>query len=393
MLMTIMRWLRGWVGFKGFGRCPERFLNLTARRGISLWDAQPIAGGLSGRLSAADYRRIRPTARRAGVRLRITERHGLPFMLRRYRARKGLIVGAVLGIALTVFLSQFVWTIEVRGNETVSRSAMLEALRENGLYPGRFRGSLDVNEVRRKTLLDVEEAGWLSINLSGSSAVAELKEKIKKPEINTRSKPCNIKAKCDGVITRLNVHSGTTMVLKGSGVRRGDLLVSGVSETTQNTVRTVCSEAEIYADVFSKKELFIPKQADYYSVTENKAVRKRLRFFNFSLPLTFSPQTFSSTAYTTDSLCLTLNDTELPLGTLNETAYELEERKVTLSAAQAKAAAQNELALYECFCKGQSRIKDKTLSLTPCKDGWKCRADYTFNENIAVKVDFEVKEE
>lgn len=393
MLNTLLRWLRGYVAFEGVSRCPERFMNLTVRRGIRLWDACPTENGVSGKLKLSDYRAIRTTARKCRIRLRVTERHGLPFLIARYRRRRGLAVGAVLGVLLLVFLSQFVWTVECTGCSSVSETRLCEVLRQNGLSPGSFKGLLDVNQIKRQTLLQVEELGWMSVNLQGSRAVVEVREKAKKPPVSTNTKPCNIKAMCDGVVTELRVRRGTAKVLRGSGVRKGDLLVSGVHLTEQDTVSYVRSDADVFADVYSKKELYIPKSIDYYSLSENKVDRCRLFFLHGSLPVSFVPACYRYTAFTSSSQCMVLNDVPLPVGLQTETAHELDRHTVKLTAAQADRAAQNACALYEVFEKGGSRIVQKQLAPSEKQDGFHYTVNYVFNENIAQTVDFNVEKE
>lgn len=97
MLVGVVRWFRGYVGFTAKGRFPERLLNLAAVRGVNIADPRPVEGGVSGIMSVSDYRRVRPLARKARVRMRVTKRRGLPFAVRKYRGRLGLFVGAALG--------------------------------------------------------------------------------------------------------------------------------------------------------------------------------------------------------------------------------------------------------------------------------------------------------
>ena len=393
MLMNIFRCVKGYVAFEGKGRFPERFLNLTVRSGVNLWDAQPLPGGLKGKLSLSDYRGIRPLARKAGLTLRVTERHGIPFLIARYRFRGGILVGAMLGAALLLFLSRFVWSVDIKGLSNVSASRLEAVLAENGLYQGRIKSGLDVNNVRRKTLLSVSELGWMSVNLDGCRAVVEVREKANKPPVNTHQNPRNVKAAADGVITDMRVHNGKSVVTEGSGVIKGELLISGVSDTEQNTVRYVCADAEVFANVNSKKEFLIPRSFDYYSLSENKSVRSRFGFLNLSLPAGFSLNNYNYVAYTSDEKSLFLNDRILPVTLSEETAHELECQKADLSQKQAEQAAENELALYEIFEKGRSTVVSKKLKVIPKNGEYSCLAVYTFNENIAKPVDFSVKEE
>ena len=85
MLVNIVRYAKGWVEFKATGKFPERMLNITSRFGINLWDAHPCDGGLNASMSISDYRKIRPIARKAKVKTRITQKHGLPFFAEKYK--------------------------------------------------------------------------------------------------------------------------------------------------------------------------------------------------------------------------------------------------------------------------------------------------------------------
>ena len=92
-IIRFLRWLLGWVEFEAEGGFPERLLNLAARGGIPLWDTGRRGVVLTARCFARKYKKLRPIARKAGVRLHVVRRHGVPFFLQRYRARAGLVAG------------------------------------------------------------------------------------------------------------------------------------------------------------------------------------------------------------------------------------------------------------------------------------------------------------
>ena len=119
MLLQLLRFFKGYVRFRVKGRSPERFINLTAQNGISLWDAQPVAGGIEACMTVRDYRKIMKTTRRASVTTRITKKCGVPFLAAKYRGRIGIPVGAALGIVLLIVLSRFIWTIDINGTENL----------------------------------------------------------------------------------------------------------------------------------------------------------------------------------------------------------------------------------------------------------------------------------
>ena len=46
MLVSFIRYLKGFVVFRATGKSPERFMNICAQRGINLWNARPEGGGI-----------------------------------------------------------------------------------------------------------------------------------------------------------------------------------------------------------------------------------------------------------------------------------------------------------------------------------------------------------
>ena len=391
MLLGIIRFIKGTVSFRAQGRSPERLLNLTAQRGVLLWNVRPSPQGLEGEMAARDYRRIRPLARKAAVRTTILKKSGFPFLAAAYRGRAGLAVGAALGAALLVFLSQFLWTIDVVGQEHVSEARLRTLLAESGVKTGALCRGVDAGQVKRDILLKVEDISWLSVNIVGCHANVEIKEKTRKPE-NDGDTPCNLKAKEDGVITKITVGEGVTEVKKGSGVAKGDLLVSGVSAAREGTVRYLHAEGEIMADVISEKEFKLPKEDDYISLTENKAERRQLGFLIFRFPCTLSFRFFASAARTEEADWLTADKTALPLGFVTETLHELKTERVTRDEANARAVFNRAALLEELFAKGEGRRVSKELTVAEADGAFTGRVRWVFNENIAESVDFSVEE-
>ena len=78
-----MRWLKqhytGYVRVRLTGRSPERFFNLCRSSKILLWNIACEKEEYRFFLLLPDFYRIRPFARKAGVRVRIQEKLGLPF--------------------------------------------------------------------------------------------------------------------------------------------------------------------------------------------------------------------------------------------------------------------------------------------------------------------------
>ena len=391
MLVSILRYIKGYVRFQATGNSPERLLNLAAARGVSLWEPQPEEGGLSAFMSARDYRAIRPLTKRARVRTKVTSKRGLPFIFQKCRGRAGLFAGAAAGAILLIVLSQFLWSYEIVGANHVSEQAIRDVLAQNGVVQGVPKASLDVEQAERACLRRLDTLSWMSVNIQGCTACVEVREKDKKPEIQSLQ-PANIKASRDGVITDIRARQGFTQVQKGSGVVKGQLLVSGVNPTRQGGMRFVRADADIMAEYTEQKSLELPRQFDYYSLSENKIDRKRLKCFWLEFPVSLSFGGFDHTAYTFREEVLQIGSKTVPLSVRTETACELLEGAVTLSKAQAERVFLRHLLLTELFCQPKTQVIGRHVMVKETKGGYSCTAICTNCENIAQTSEFSVTE-
>lgn len=390
MIIKLIRWLMGYVDFIAYGKFPERFINLSVKYGINLWNAHPTEKGICGTMPLSDYRKIRPLCKKAKVRARVTARYGLPFFIKKYKPRLGIAVGGVVGAVLLFLLSNFIWSISITPTENISSAKMLDILNEKGVCIGAYIPSIEVSDVERSILLDADEVGWISVNIKGSTAQVSFKEKIPKPESKDETIPCNIKALSDGVVTEIKTFKGVTQVEKGSGVTQGELLVSGIVETKMNTIEYVHASAEIYADVISKLSIKIPSSYNYYSLAENKTDRYICRFLSFEFPCSLSFEKYENKLTTYGKENLYLNNTILPLQIITHRDTELFSKEVTLTEKEARQIALERAILYEAFSKSDSKVVSRNIKISRSAGKYSADIDYVFNENIAVTSEFSV---
>ncbi len=392
MLLKLLRFLRGYVDFTAKGKFPERFLNITARYGINLWNSMPSGDGLKATMSVSDYRKIRLIAKKSKVKTKITAKHGLPFITEKYKNRIGIPIGGAICIILLIVLSNFIWGVSITGTANVSKTHILSLLSEKGIKTGGYKNNIDVQRIEREIMLEVEEIGWMSVNITGNVVSVEIMEKAQKPKLNENLTPCNIKAKCDGVITNISARRGTTEVLKGSGVVKGDLLVSGITQTKMNTVQYVRAEAKVFADVISKKELKLPIKYNYSNLSGESTNRTRTFFLWCELPNSISFNSYDKSIFTQQSENYTLNNVVLPIGIKTETTYEMTEAEKNIDEKTAQKIFENSILLYEVFERPESTVKSRKYDIKKTKDNYICNISYTFNENIAESVEFNVTE-
>ena len=229
--MRLMRWLRGWVRFQV--EAPhggERFLNSCTRAGLCLWGLRPGQNGLTACVRAGQYAALRMPARRAGVRLRVKKRCGLPFRTAHLCGRPGLYLGSTLFAVILLGLGQCFWTVEISGCRTVPEAALRAALAQQGVAPGALRQGFFAPTVQARLMQRFPQISWVSVNDHGCDADVQLTEKDDTPRVADQTGWYQLQATQSGTVVEMHINAGTAKVKVGDGIAKGQLLVSPVVE-------------------------------------------------------------------------------------------------------------------------------------------------------------------
>ena len=388
MLVGFIRWLRGYVEFDIRGRFPERFINLCLRQGRMLFNAGPVNGVFVASLLLSDYKDIRYLARKAGVRLRIRKRSGVPFLINKYRKRSGVLVGVLLLVITSLLMQCFVWTVEISGIESLSEAYIRTLLKDNGISEGSFKGNLNLHAVERKIMREVEDIGWMSINVTGTEFDVVIEEKTAKPLITPSDMPCNIKAKCDGVIVSMNIKNGSTKLTSGSAVMKDQLIVSGVIENALKQNYFVHADASIIANTEHSVTQKVQLKGTY-SKPINTVKRNSLQFLWLNIPLSI---TRINDEYTSRIECsrVHLNGNELYLGTNTEYCTVYEDYSFSMDKDSAKELLNVKDYMYrlfnlkDCISIETTSAFDETDSECTSYVKYLCTEDIAYKEKIIV---------
>lgn len=344
--LKLVRWLLGYVRFSLLGGNPERFYNYCARGGFCLWNIMGRRHG-GACVSARSYRRLRVYARRAGCKLKVREKHGLPFIMLHAGKHKGIAAGCVMFFLILYLLSSRVWCVNVSGNSKITEKDICSALSTAGLYPGVLKKGLNTKTVEQKTMLKLPEIGWMSVNMRGSIADVSIEEKDDRPEIIDKSKPCNIKASDTGQIVSAQVNAGTLLVKKGDAVVKGQLLVSAVVEDVFGGNTLKHASAEIIAETSRTFKVKIDMKQHVEEPVGDVVVRRNFDLFGVSFPLSLQTKpkgTYNVSAYKTD---LRLFGNLLPAGIYEEKWTRMRGKDIVLTKEQAEKEAKKKLAETE----------------------------------------------
>lgn len=211
---------------------PERILNLCSVHNLAFWDVEwQTLTSFCCTVSRQDYKKLRRLCADLDCQLTQERRQGLPFFLGRFRHRQWLVGSLVVGLFLLVMGSFFIWDFHIYGNETVSDQEILRALERQGITMGTFGFSVDSEDLRNHVLLEIPEISWIAVNVSGCRAYVQIHERVPEPELVNQQSPTNLVATHDGLVLKVNALGGQAMVLTGTMVTAGELLISGVWDT------------------------------------------------------------------------------------------------------------------------------------------------------------------
>ena len=345
-LIRLLRWLFGFVRWEAEGGFPERLLNLAARQELPLWGVSRQGETLSACCFARDYRRMRPLARRTGMRMHLKKKRGVPFFLRRYRGRAGLAAGIAVFVLLLQLLSQRIWVVQVEGNERVSSDEILSVVSKMGVREGADGDSLDIPTLQLAALQQLPDLSWITVNLSCSIARVEVSERIPTPELSDPNRPSNLKAARDGVIVKLEVTGGQAMVQVGDAVVKDMLLVSGVVENTAGAVFKR-SQGRVLARTERELEVRVPLQETRLLPTGRSVYRPTLQLFGLHIPLYTDGEVEGDYSLTTRRHPVVANGVNLPLGYTEEIYTMLSPQEVRYSETEAAALAAAKLDARE----------------------------------------------
>ncbi|WMJ23520.1 sporulation protein YqfD [Paludicola sp. MB14-C6] len=383
-LNSILRYFAGSIQFQARNGFPERLINLCSMNNIGLTKLQKNDEGFQAITLAHNYNKILELARRVNVDVEIVKKAGIPTKAERYKKRWGLLSGAII-FSLIIFISQnFVWEIEVNGNEKVPTSIILDELKDIGIHKWTYIPIINFREKKHEALLKLPQLSWLSINKSGCKIQVDVSERYIPPVIMD-NEPCDIVASKTGQIRYMEVYNGIKMVQPKYTVNQGDVIVSGTFVNQRNEVTYLHSDAKIIAEVQLDKTLKI--DIDQLSKEYTGKVKNRYYFniMDTKLPLFIMIKLKGNYDVKDEYSPFRIFKKELPIGIYKKEYRYYNKKGAALTEEEAKKILEKKFIEYENTDLKECAIINREIS-TSLKDGvYAMKIHYTTEQDIALK--------
>lgn len=383
----LLSYILGYVSIVVEGYFIERFINICNNQKIFLWNMQRKHSTIiKVNIGVKDFKRIKNIAQKTKCRVKIQEKKGMPFILHKYKKRKIFAIFFILLIFAVITLSNFIWNIEVTGNDKISAEEILRDLEENNFKIGTTKINLNTKRIIDKVRLKRDDLAWMGIEIKGTNAIVKVVEADLKPDIIQEQEYCNIVATKDAMIVKISAQNGIAVVKEGDIVTKGTILVQGWLEGQFTGIHYVHANGEVQAKVwYSKKERLKLNQTKKIQ-TGNVKNKYSVKINNFEINLLKGVPKFQNydTIETSKKLKL-FSNFYLPIEINKKTYQEYENQEVQYTFEEAK-----QLAIEKAEEELKEQIEDKSIidkkiNASQLNDEVEVEVIYEVLENIGTK--------
>ena len=235
-MLQVIRYLQGYLTIKVWGFSPERFMNLCCNHNIFLWDIVNHGDYYTMNIRLRNFYCLKGFTRKTGTRVVITRRYGLPFLSVRAWKRKIFLLGLLGSLCFWIWMSGFVWAIEIDGNYFVTTDVFFDFLVENQIEVGMKKKDVDIEKLEAAIRSCFDIVTWTSVQIDGTRLLIQVKEndvivmdgeEKKENDGEKEEAGMDLVADKDGVVVSIVTRSGVPKVIAGTEVKKDDILVEG----------------------------------------------------------------------------------------------------------------------------------------------------------------------
>lgn len=201
------------------------------------------------------------------------------------KRRAFMIVGLIIGLMMVFIASQFVYKVEISGNNRYN-GVIERVLIDSGISGVIYKGKLDTDALELKIVECIPEVTNATVYIDGAVL------KVNTVTNETPSVPVGADARVlsayQAIITRIYVSSGTANVSVGDSVKKGDILIEGHINTNKEDYQEpsdgnyvpVEAKGEVFGKVYYHKRVVLTDTAVISEYTGNVEKRRDLYIGN-----------------------------------------------------------------------------------------------------------------
>lgn len=224
---NISTYVKAVVDVEAEGFFVERLINLCKINNIKVWNITYVnEGRIRFSISPKEFRRLKPYVKKSKCKIKIVKKKGIYFDMFRYRKRKIALILVIVLLLLAFVMSNFIWRINITGNEKIQTSKIEMLLSNMGVKKGKLKFLVSKGKVSDYIRANLYEAAWVGVDIDGTTMNITIMEKIISEE-EDKSVPGNIVATKSAVISKIIAENGTAKFKTGSYITEGSIAIEG----------------------------------------------------------------------------------------------------------------------------------------------------------------------
>lgn len=201
------------------------------------------------------------------------------------KRRAFMVIGLILGLVIVFFASQFVYKVEIDGNNRYN-GVIERVLIDSGVSGVVYKGNLDTDALELRIIECIPEVTNATVYIDGVVLkVATVTNETPNVPIGADAR---ILSAYQAIVTRIYVSSGTANVSVGDSVKKGDILIEGHINTNKEDYQEpsdakyvpVEAKGEVYGKVYYHKRIVLSDSAVISEYTGNTEIRRDLYLGN-----------------------------------------------------------------------------------------------------------------
>lgn len=336
-----------------------------------------------------------------GIPYEIISVKGLVKYLHMLLSKKGMLAGAAVSILLIAFFSRYILSFEILCSNAELNEKIMSVLSANGVTTGNKISDINFTVAERELKSSIDELSWAGITVEGSKVIIDVIENVDKPEYTKKRLPSNLISVENGIIDKVELVDGQLLKPVGSGVTKGDTIVTGKidkeevyykkgEEIHEHTTRYTRSIGTVYGTFERTITFEQPFTASKKLLSDNTDTRYTLSIFDTVLPLYFDSSD-NFTLIDEKKHTVSFWGIEIPVSVTETDVSTYSYIAVPISKSDAEVLAKQQADLYEKNFLSDFEIKNAEYSYSYNENGVLLTASYSLYGIISKEVDFFIK--
>lgn len=237
--------------FKIKGLNQERSFNNISKT-VSIYNIKKEDDGTSQfEVDYKDAKKTKKFLEQQGFQILSVTNHGILFKFKNLFTRYGIVAGLIFCLLFYLLQYNFILQVKVLGEPSEIQSLIKEYVVDN--LNSNFKYNIDTKEIENSIKAEFDQVSSVSVAIYGQTLLINYNPSTIPEEMRGEFDP--IASEYDGMITDIELVSGTLNVKVGDIVQKGDVLVYPYIIDTDGETRQVTPLAKITANVWFSESI------------------------------------------------------------------------------------------------------------------------------------------